>query len=231
MDIGQPNLVTHLLRNRRLSALSALFRRELARGVALSTIGRQLARAMLPGFIVDARDRRSWDRLWRPDFVDKKKFSEARGDKTQARGRWSQDQIDFLAVPSWSFESDAINQAASGVRVRRPWLDIDLCEFFLSLRAETKYPDLQPKKLFSRRLLRGKVPDVILDRRQKTYFDDWSLSKIEYPFLRQLLLNPNERIAGVNYELLAERLRREDLTVKDYVFVKDLAAVQLFLES
>ena len=34
-----------------------------------------------------------------------------------------------------------------------------------------------------------------------------------------------------DYEMLAERLRREDLAVKDYVFVRDLAAVHAFLES
>jgi asparagine synthase (glutamine-hydrolysing) len=231
IDVGQPNLVSHLLRNRRLSALTALFRSQHARGVALSTIGRQLARAILPGFIVDTRDRRRSDTLRRPDWLDAKKFYSHGHSGTPLRARWSRDQVNLFAVPSWSLESDAINQAASGVRVRRPWLDIDLSEFFLSLRAETKYPDLQPTKLFIRRLLRGKVPDAILDKRQKTYFDDWALSMIEYPFLRQLLLDPNERIAGVNYQLLGEHLRREDLSIIDYMFVRDLAAVHAFLES
>jgi len=110
-------------------------------------------------------------------------------------------------------------------------MDVDLWEFFLSLQAETKYPDVQPKKLLARRLLRGRVPDAILDRGQKTYFDDWLMAMIDYPFLRELLIDPEEQVPGVDYARLAEHLRQEDLTVKDFLYVRDLAAIHAFLET
>lgn len=231
IDVGQPHLVTHLLHARRVSALRALFRRQRARGVRLSNIGRQLARAAMPGFVTDAYDRRRFDDIDRPGWLDRSKFSRRGPERIPARRRWRQWQVGVFDLPSWSFEADAINQAASGVRVRRPWTDIDLWEFFLSLRAETKYPDTQPKKLLARRLLRGKVPDAILTRPKKTYFDDWLMAMIDYPFLRKLLINPNERISGVDYEDLAERLRREDLTVRDFLYIRDLTAIHAFLEG
>ena len=230
IDVGQSHLVTHLALRGRASALRALFNSQRARGVGLGSIARQLGRAALPGFLLDAHERRR-DDPHRADWLDQAKFHRAGPRRVPARRRWLQWQLGVTELPSWSFEADAINQAASGVRVRRPWMDIDLWEFFLSLRAETKYPDIQPKKLLARRLLRGRVPDAILDRGHKTYFDDWLIAMIDYPFLRQLLIDPDERVAGVDYARLAEHLRREDLTVKDFLYVRDLAAIHAFLEG
>jgi asparagine synthase (glutamine-hydrolysing) len=230
IDVGQPHLVTHLLYKRRTSALRALFRSQRARGVGLGNIGRQLARAALPGLVVDAYEH-GRDDPYRADWLDRAKFRKQGPRRPPPRQRWRQWQLGVIEMPSWSFEADAINQAASGIRVRRPWMDVDLWEFFLSLRAETKYPDVQPKKLLARRLLRGRVPDAILDRNHKTYFDDWLMAMIDYPFLRQLLIEPEERIPGVDYARLAEHLRREDLTVKDFLYVRDLAAIHAFLET
>jgi asparagine synthetase B (glutamine-hydrolysing) len=229
IDVGQTHLVTHLLYKRRTSALRALFRSQRARGVGLGNIGRQLARAALPGVVVDAYERNR-DDPYRADWLDRAKFEKRGPRRLPPRQRWRQWQLGVTEMPSWSFEADAINQAASGVRVRRPWMDVDLWEFFLSLQAETKYPDVQPKKLLARRLLRGRVPDAILDRNQKTYFDDWLMAMIDYPFLRELLIDPEERIPGVNYPRLAEHLRQEDLTVKDFLYVRDLAAIHAFLD-
>lgn len=230
IDAGQAHLVGHLLRNRRVSALRALFRSQRARGAGLADIGRQLARSALPAGLVGAYARQR-DEPYRPDWLDRSKF-DARGQRPPPPGlRWRQSQLGMTESPSWSFDADAINQAASGVRVRRPWLDIDLWEFFLSLRAETKYPDVQPKKLLVRRLLRGRVPDPILDRARKTYFDDWLLATIEYPFIRELLIDPEERVPGVDYARLAERLRHEDLTVQDFIYIRTLAGIHAFLES
>ncbi len=199
--------------------------------MGLRQIGRQLARAVLPGFVIDARDRRRDENVYRPDWLDRAKFERRGPRRIPPRERWRQWQLGVFDLPSWSFEADAINQAASGVRVRRPWTDIDLWEFFLSLRAETKYPDIQPKKLLPRRLLRDKVPEEILDRQQKTYFDDWLMAMIDYPFLRRLYTAPNVRIAGVDYDRLAEHLRREDLVVRDFLYIRDLTAIHAFLET
>jgi asparagine synthase (glutamine-hydrolysing) len=105
-----------------------------------------------------------------------------------------------------------------------------LWEFFLSLRAEIKYPDLRSKTLL-RRLARGHVPDAILDRRTKTYFDDHMMKQIDYPLLAQLLVKPAFRVRGVNYERLAVRLERRDLTIIDWMWVNDLVRIHAFVRQ
>ena len=76
-------------------------------------------------------------------------------------------------------EADEIMQNLCGIRTRRPWADVDLWEFFISLPAEDKAPEHGRKKLV-RKLLRGKVPDVILDRKHKTGFDESILARVDY---------------------------------------------------
>jgi hypothetical protein len=115
-----------------------------------------------------------------------------------------------------------------GIRVRRPWADVDLWEFFLSLPAETKFPDARRKAL-ARELLRGRVPDVILDRKGKVVFDDSIMERIDYPALRRWLVDPPVRVRGVDYELLEKRLADEDFGVWDHIWAKDLAAVHAFV--
>jgi hypothetical protein len=119
-------------------------------------------------------------------------------------------------------------QAVCGVRARRPFADVDLWEFFLSLRADVKFPDTRAKRLL-RQLLRGRVPDEILDRTDKTVFDDAVLANVDYATLRRLLVDPEHRIDGVDYETLGERLRGEKLGIVDYIWVTRLAAVHAFL--
>ena len=114
--------------------------------------------------------------------------------------------------------------------MRRPFADVDLWEFFLSLPAEIKYPDLRSKTLI-RQLLRGRVPDEILDRRKKTYFDDHVMSQVDYGVLRQHLTKPEYPIVGVNYNLLAERLERQDLNLIEWIWVNDLVRIHAFLSQ
>jgi asparagine synthase (glutamine-hydrolysing) len=90
------------------------------------------------------------------------------------------------------------------------------------------FPDSQSKALV-RQLLRGRVPDVILDRKDKTYFDDSILARIQYPALERWLIGPDYRVDGVNYGLLQERLERRDLSVVDFLWAKDLASIHAFL--
>jgi len=127
-------------------------------------------------------------------------------------------------------EADEIEQASLGVQVRWPWLDVDLWEFFLSLRAETKYPHLRPRKLLIRNLLRGRVPDAILNR-EKRLIDRAAMKLIDYEFLRELLTNPSERIAGVDYTRLGQHLGQEDLPARDFRYIRNLAAIHVFLEE
>jgi hypothetical protein len=57
------------------------------------------------------------------------------------------------------------------------------------------------------------------------------MAMIDYPFLRGLFTKPTVRIAGVDYERLAEHLRREDLVVRDFLYIRDLTAIHAFLET
>src|SRR5688500_17026118 len=76
--------------------------------------------------------------------------------------RWGPGQSLPLLGGVSSFETDEIVAAYCGVDVRRPFGDIDLWSFVLSLPAERKWPELRPKALL-REVMRGQVPDVILD--------------------------------------------------------------------
>jgi len=116
----------------------------------------------------------------------------------------------------------------SGVTVRRPFADIDVCEFFLSLPAELKYPDGKSKTLM-RRMLRGKLPDEILDRRDKTVFDDYIMAKVDYGTLKRYLTNPSFRIRGVDYEALGRRIDKQDFKLIDCAWVNDLVRIHAFL--
>jgi hypothetical protein len=130
-----------------------------------------------------------------------------------------------------TMEGAEICSALAGVTERRPFADIDLWEFFLSLPAEIKYPDLRPKTLL-RHLLRGRVPDLILDRRTKTYFDDHVMANIDYAVLRRFLMSPTKhRVRGVRYDRLAVRLERQDLSLVDWVWANDLVRIHAFLDQ
>jgi asparagine synthase (glutamine-hydrolysing) len=128
-----------------------------------------------------------------------------------------------------TMEADELCSALSGVSVRRPFADIDLWEFFLSLRAEDKYPDLRSKTLM-RRLLRGRLPDEILDRRKKTFFDDHVMAHVNYEILRRHLASPSYRVAGVNYRELGERIEKRNLGLYDYYWANKLARIHAFAD-
>jgi hypothetical protein len=145
-----------------------------------------------------------------------------------ASRRYETVQLGALVGPGITAEADEICQEICGVRARRPWADVDLWEFFLSLPADQKYPDMRSKTLV-RSLVRGTVPDEVLDRRTKTVFDDAVLASVDYPTLRKLLVSPAYRMRGVGYELLEERLSREDLSVSELKWTRNLASVHAFL--
>jgi len=230
-DVGQPELVRHLLRRRRIRGLSSLIGAERARGVSIATIARQLARAAVPAGIADASDRRRRRGHFGPDWLDAMRFPRGAPDQVPARGAWREAQLATFYVPRLQLEADELEQSSLGVQVRWPWLDVDLLEFFLGLPAETKYPDLRPRKLFVRRLLKGKVPDAILDRPDKVMFGLAEMRRLDYPFLRGLLRDPGERVAGVDYERLRAHLAAEDLPAREFRYIRSLAAIHLFLEE
>jgi asparagine synthase (glutamine-hydrolysing) len=147
---------------------------------------------------------------------------------TPARSRWATHQLSGFTGPGLSMESDTIVQEICGIRVRRPWADVDLWEFFLSLRAETKFPDARRKAL-ARDLLRGHIPDFILDRKGKVVFDDSIMERIDYVGLRTWLVDSPIRVEGVDYTLLEKHLADEDFGLWDHIWAKDLAAIHAFL--
>jgi len=144
------------------------------------------------------------------------------------RDLWREEQLAFVRATGIGLDASELLQAVCGVRERRPWTDVDLYEFFLSLPAEVKYPDVRAKTLV-RNLLRGTVHDTILDRRQKTSFSDRYLDQIDYESLRRWLSQPAYRLTGIDSKVLEERLAHGSFGPAEYKWAIDLAKSQLFL--
>jgi asparagine synthase (glutamine-hydrolysing) len=153
----------------------------------------------------------------RPDFV------------LPARKRWLEHQLDpLLGVGSYSFDADALCAAYHGVHVRRPLADVDLWEFVLALPAEIKFPNALPKSLL-RESVRGRLPDAILDRQDKTFFDDFALRTADYEGLRHWTVDTEVSIEGVDYSALAARIEARDMNVVELLWAYDLARAHAFL--
>jgi asparagine synthase (glutamine-hydrolysing) len=227
------HLIAYLLHHGRFGPLWRHLKARRSRGQSWAALGRELASSLLPSRLALAYARasgRDW-RAYGPDWLDLKKLDEVpfRNDLLPSPGRrWSEEQLGVLRGPGLALEADDICAALCGVRVRRPLSDVDLWEFFLSLPAEQKYPRPQSKALI-RDLLRGRIPDAILDRRDKTFFDDHVMSQIDYAGLRHWLIGHRFHITGVKYDVLQDRLTRENFTLRDYLWAKDLASIHAFL--
>jgi asparagine synthase (glutamine-hydrolysing) len=225
-DMGR-YLLPHLLVQGRLTAVGRLLSARRSRGASWTSLGKQLVAPLVPTRMTAARWAVRRDGV--PDWLDRRLVNEAAVRSIVPAGkRWRKVQVGAFSVPGISMEADDICQELTGVRTRRPWADVDLWEFFLSLPAEVKFPDTRSKTLV-RRLLRGKVPDEILDRRDKTFFDESIMANVDYPRLRRLLIEPKYRIDGVDYGRLRERLEHENLELIDFEWAKDLAGIHAFL--
>lgn len=166
-----------------------------------------------------------------PPWVDKERAS-ARWFRAEVRpwNRWAALQTSALTGSGLQLEADDIVAAHSGVDSRRPFTDVDLWEFVLSLPAEAKLFDLRPKPLL-RAAMRGRLPDQHLDRRDKTYFDQFQLDTTNYPKLKSLLADSDHRIPGVDYPLLQKRLEQADFGTLELRWARDLARIHAYLES
>ncbi|HEX6131842.1 MAG TPA: asparagine synthase-related protein, partial [Actinomycetota bacterium] len=232
MDMRR-HLLAHLIRAGRLGAAGRELRRQVDRGVGARAYARQVANAFMPRSVHQARLRRRppkhGDRV--PPWLDVAKVNELAVAKAPSgRERWRYNQLGGFIGPGLSVEANEVAQHVTGVRARYPWADVDLWEFFLSIPAEDKFPDPGISKSLVRRLLRGRVPDVILDRTDKTVFNEDFLSRADYAGLRPWLVDPPERIPGVDYALLKERIEAEDMGVFEYIWAKDLACAHAFLD-
>lgn len=225
----------HLLVHRRWLPLARLISTQRAQGKSWKAISSQLLLPFIPGRIANwylsMRGLDSPKRI--PAWLDSCKVNEVpyRNDLIpRGRDRWLALQTLPLEGCPITMEGGEGCAALAGASVRRPFSDIDLWEFFLSLPAEIKYPDLRSKTLM-RQLLRGRVPDEILDRRKKTYFDDHVMAQVDYAVLKQYLSKPGYPIAGVDYKRLGERLERQDLGLIEWIWLYDLARIHAFLSQ
>lgn len=225
---GQWFLVPHLIWRARFRAAAAQLASQRSAGVRPRRLARQALEAFTPQ-VVQRRRLFQRPQLPMPSWLDRRRIAErdARA-ALPARKRWLSFQAPFFGG-STTGEADAYSHAVHGIRPRRPWADVDLWEFFLSLPAEVKFPDHRMKGL-ARTLLRGEVPDEILDRRDKTNTNEYFRSMcLDMDALRRWLLAPEHRVAGIDYALLARELEREDISLAHYLWARDLAAVHAFL--
>ena len=228
------HLVGHLVTHARWKPLMNLLFTMRRQGAGLRGLGGSLLAPFVPGrfanWYLHARGLDFPARI--PNWVDPRKVNTYRGDLLpRGRDRWTKLQLGpFLEGASLTLEADDVCASLCGVDVRRPFADVDVCEFFLSLPAEVKFPDMKSKTMM-RRILQGKLPDEILKRRDKTFFNDYFMSKIDYATARQFLVNPSFRIQGVDYVVLADLIERKDFKLIDYLWVNDLVRIHAFLSQ
>jgi asparagine synthase (glutamine-hydrolysing) len=233
---GSPmHLVSHLLTHGRWMALARLLRAERWRGTSNRELVEQLLVTFVPGSVATRYVR--WRRLDYPeripDWLDARKVNQEpyRTDLLPpGHRRWRRAQRGGLAGSTITMEAQEVVGARVGVTIRRPLADVDLWEFFMSLRAETKFPDLRFKNLV-RGMMRGRLPDAILDRPRKTLFDAHAMAQVDYPALQRLLAEPRQRIPGVDYGRLAQRIAQQDFNRFDWHWAKDLARIHAFLNA
>lgn len=223
----------HVLTHGRLRSLVAYARSERRRGITARSVANRLVATFVPGGLANRFVHwKGWDEPQRiPDWLDWATFNRIpyRNDLTPPPWkRWARLQESGTYGATVMAEADATCATMAGVRVRRPFADVDLWEFFLSLPLERKFPVLEYKAL-ARQALRGVVPDEIVDRTDKTAFDSHVLTQVDYPTLERLLVRPKYRIRGVKYERLAERIAQRDFKRFDWFWAKDLAWIHAFL--
>jgi asparagine synthase (glutamine-hydrolysing) len=224
-------LPSHLLRTGRLGALRGTYRIQRRQGVSPVAFARQLTQTFTPRTVeaLRIRARGPARAVGLPPWVDAERLTRAEIAVLEpARDRWNSSQLAGLSGPGLTNEADEVCQEVAGIMSRRPWVDVDLYEFFLSLPPDVKYLGGRRKDLI-RLLMRGRVPDSILDRPTKTLFNASIMARIRYGELRRWLLDPPVHVHGIRYDLLADRLRAEDMSLMEYQWAKDLACVHAFL--
>jgi len=228
------HLAGHLLVHGRLRALSALVRTQRRKGARWSWIARQLGPGVAPGRLTNRY--LAWRGVKRavppPDWITEREVNTIPRPDLLAppRERWAALQTTSFGGSSETLAADELVADMHGLDVRRPFVDVDLWEFFLSLRAEVKFPDTRRKTMVKRNL-RGRLPDPILDRTDKTVFGEHLLTHADYDLMRRYIVDPPYRIPGVDYRRLAERLERGDFTLWEYCWARDLTSAHAFLAN
>jgi asparagine synthase (glutamine-hydrolysing) len=230
------HLIGHLVLHGRWRATGLWVAGRRSRGVPRIRIAREIARSVIPRFaarpyvLLRKNHLRERDRGLMPPWLDADKFALGRRPAFErpARRRWLEGQLDPLRPAAWtSFEAADICAAHSGIHLSRPLADVDLWEFFLSLRAETKFPDSVPKSLI-RRTMRGRLPDEVLDRRDKTIFDAHVRATADYPGLKRWILDSSYRMSGIDYTSFRSRVERREMGPLELLWAYNLARVHAF---
>lgn len=199
-------------------------------------LARQLVRIFAPPSWMLAYRRRQRQQpvnLGLPQWIEQAHFSDEGAifyDGFPARQRWIEVQTGWLRGPAVGVDADEICASVCGVEVRRPFSDVDLFEYVLSLPASVKFHGPLHKPLL-RAAMRGLIPDAIVDRKDKTLFNEYLLAKAEYPALRRTLLAPRHRLEGIDYPLLAGRIEKGDLPLGELQWARDLAKIHAFLDQ
>lgn len=152
------------------------------------------------------------------------------GLQNPVRQRWEFPTIQATRGTTTTSEAIEVCAASVGMTVRNPLADRDLWEFFLKIPTEVKFPDTVPKSLI-RQAMRGRIPDPVLDRRDKTVFDEHVLATVPWGELQRYLNSPDIRIEGIDYQLLRQRIDGRSMHPVELVWAYDLCAVHAFLET
>jgi asparagine synthase (glutamine-hydrolysing) len=228
------HLAGHLLINGRVAAVASLIRTQRRRGTRWPFIMKQFLPAVVPGRL--ANSYLHWRGVKRavppPPWITSREVTTVpRPDLlAPARRRWVDLQTASFGGSSETLAADELVADMHGLEVRRPFVDVDLWEFFLSLRAEVKFPDTR-RKTMVKRCLRGRLPDAILDRRDKTVFGEHLLTHADYDLMRRYVVDPPQRLPGIDYQLLAQRLEQRNFTLWEYCWARDLTSAHAFLAS
>ena len=228
------HLIGHFVLHGRLRASLGWVRDQRARGASWTRVAKRAGPSLVsPRLALGYRRlRRREDFRQLPSWVDRGVAGDPGPRPDLARPahlRWLEHQLDpIVGVGAYSFDADAICAAVCGVHVRRPLVDLDLWEFVLSLPAEIKFPDAVPKSLL-RESVRGRLPDELLDRTDKTFFNDFALRTADYEGIRRLTVESELRIGGVDYRALEARLEARSMDVVELLWAYDLARAHAFL--
>ena len=230
-----PHQLAHLLLRGRLRALYQVMKAEHAAGAGRRDLMKDALTAFVPGRLVNwwlaLRGRNAIHTV--PPWISRSRYNpwKTRRDYLEPAGqRWRSLQLLGTTGSTIMMEGDATCAAMAGVTIRRPLADVDLWEFFLSLRAEVKFPRLQWKAL-ARQALRGVIPDEIIDRPKKTLFDEHVMRQVDYPTLERLLINPRHRLDGIDYDVLATRIASREMAFHEWLRARELARVHAFLNQ
>lgn len=229
----QKHLLGHLALTGQLGALAHHARHLRSVGRPWWRIAREVAATVAPPFLATrlARARRA-QLMQVPPWISLDPLGALgyREDLARpARRRWTALQTVALQGDSDTFEVDELCAEVCGVRVRRPFADVDLWEFLLSLPAEVKFPDPRSKS-FAREALRGYLPDALIDRRRNTTFDDHYHAVADYGGLAARILGSAHRLPWIDYRLLETRLEAGTMGSFELRWATDLAWAHAFLD-